>query len=139
MRRGGSGFVSACFKSKSPIGIYSDLISFQGYLFFTRVPYNTVFIILVLTDIADMGFKKTGYHYYAGTDPSIFRYPDEKLFHTGRIFSEREMEVIRLIPLLAEAVCQGIWSERIDQNDSDYSLVGIAEYENQFSVWEHFA
>jgi DNA-binding CsgD family transcriptional regulator len=96
IRKEGTGFISACFRSMNRAGTYSDLL-YQGYMFFTLVPYDTVFIILVMTDITHMGFRKTNYHYYTGTDPGIFRYPDADLLHTGRLFSEREMEIVRLI------------------------------------------
>jgi hypothetical protein len=96
VKKEGESYISACFKSRNPTGSYSGLL-FQGYLFYSGPRFDTVYLILVLTDITHMGSKNTSYHYYFGPDPGFFRYPDEELLRTGRIFSDREFEIIRLI------------------------------------------
>lgn len=70
---------------------------FQGHLFYSRVPYETVFVMFVHTVIEHIKLRKHVYHHYIGTDPSVFRYPDEILLQTGQVFSDREYEILRLL------------------------------------------
>lgn len=96
LKKEGKRFMSACFKSRNPDGSYSDLL-FQGFLFYSPLPLDSVYLILALTDITHMGRRNTSNHYYFGPDPSVFRYPDKELIQVGRIYSDREFEIIRLI------------------------------------------
>ena len=52
------------------------------------------------------GTKKYKNHYYVGSDPAMFRYPDEALLKIGLNFSDREFEIIKLI-------AEGLDSEQI--------------------------
>ena len=88
--------LSTNYKYKIPSGEYSDFL-IQCYLYFTTIPYKTVFFLKIHTKINWQKKIKYGYHYYIGSDISYFRYPDERLLQIGNIFSKREFEIIRLI------------------------------------------
>ena len=92
----GEKFISTNMRIKHHDGIYKNLL-FQGYVFYSDIPYPTAFGIMVHTDVSSILQNKYGYHYYVGNDPSYFRYPDEKLLLTGNVFSKREFDIIRCI------------------------------------------
>jgi DNA-binding CsgD family transcriptional regulator len=92
----GSALLSTNFRIRNAQGVYANILV-QLYLFFTEIPYKTVFTLKIHTNID--WFKKLthGYHYYLGNDLNNFRYPDEPLLLTGTMLSDREFEIIRLI------------------------------------------
>ena len=92
----GISIVSTNFKFKNAGGGYSDYL-IQCYLFYTTIPYRTVFFLKIHTNIDWSKKLKCGYHYYVGNDLSYFRYPDEELLNMGNVFSKREFEIIKLI------------------------------------------
>jgi DNA-binding CsgD family transcriptional regulator len=92
----GSALLSTDFKIRIPGGGYSHFL-LQNYLFFTSVPYKTVFYLKIHTNIDWFKKIKHGYHYYIGNDMSYFRYPDEEMLQMGNVFTRREFEIIRLI------------------------------------------
>jgi len=92
----GTTIISTNYKMRTPSGEYSDFL-IQCYLFYTTIPYKTVFFLKIHTNIDWHRKIKHGYHYYVGNDLSYFRYPDEKLLQKGNILSEREFQIIRLI------------------------------------------
>jgi len=84
------------FKIRNSTGGYSHFL-IQNYLFYTSVPYKTVFFLKIHTNIDWCKKIKHGYHYYIGNDPNYFRYPDDQLLNIGNVFSDREFEIIRMI------------------------------------------
>jgi DNA-binding CsgD family transcriptional regulator len=92
----GYTLMSTNYKFRIPSGEYSDFLV-QGYLFYTTIPYKTVFFLKIHTNIDWHKKIKHGYHYYIGTDLSYFKYPDDNMLMKGNIFSGREFEIIRLI------------------------------------------
>jgi DNA-binding CsgD family transcriptional regulator len=92
----GYALLSTNYKYRIPSGAYSDFLV-QCYLYYTTIPYKTVFFLKIHTNIAGQKKIKNGYHYYVGNDLSYFRYPDVQLLQTGNIFSDREFEIITLI------------------------------------------
>lgn len=82
----GSALVSTNFRFKNSSDEYMNTLV-QCYLFFTKMPYKTVFILQVLTDISWFNNSNPGHHFYFGNDPYYFRYPDEKLLLKGNVFS----------------------------------------------------
>ncbi len=74
-------------------------ILFQGYIFYSKIPHETVFVLFVHTDISDLQIPKHLYHHYIGNDASVFRVPDESLLDNGYTFSEREFEILQLLAL----------------------------------------
>jgi DNA-binding CsgD family transcriptional regulator len=94
--RKGYGLLTTNYRFKIPSGKYTDILV-QEYIYYTEIPYSTVFFLKVHTNIDWHKKIKHGYHYYVGTDLSWFRYPDDDMLMTGNIFSDREFEIIRLI------------------------------------------
>jgi DNA-binding CsgD family transcriptional regulator len=90
---------------------YTDYL-YQSFIFYSKIPYESSFLILVITDIS--GFEKSnkGFHYYIGNDPKIFRFPDKELLSSGLIFSHTEFRIIELIEQglstkeIAEKLCR---------------------------------
>jgi hypothetical protein len=92
----GYTLLSTNYKYRTSSGEYSDFLV-QCYLFYTTIPYKTVFFLKIHTNIDWHKKIKHGFHYYIGTDLSYFRYPDDEMLMTGNVFSEREIEIIKLI------------------------------------------
>ena len=83
-------------RMRVPSGEYSDFL-IQCYLFYSTIPYKTVFFLKIHTNIDWHKKIKHGYHYYTGDDLSYLRYPDDEMLMKGNIFSDREFEIIKLI------------------------------------------
>lgn len=94
--KGGASLMSVNMKVRNPKGKYRDVL-FQSYVFYSRLPYETVYVLVVLTDIAWFKDRKTGFHHYLGNDLSNFRYPDPRLLMIGHNYSPREFEILELI------------------------------------------
>ena len=92
----GIAYLSTNFKMRNTEGNYSNFL-IQSYLFYSEVPYKTVFFLKIHTNIDWFKKIKHGYHYYIGNDLSYFRYPDEEMLQMGNVFTTREFEIIRLI------------------------------------------
>jgi DNA-binding CsgD family transcriptional regulator len=92
----GNTLFSTNFKIRNPGGEYSNIL-IQGYLYFTTIPYKTVFYLKIHTNIDSFKKIKHGYHYYIGNDLSLLKYPDDELLNIGHSFSDREFEIIKLI------------------------------------------
>jgi len=95
-KRNGTALLSTNIRIRNPLGYYSDLL-FQCYLFYSSIPYNTVHLLQVHTNISWHKKNKHSCHYYLGNDLSNFRYPDEELLKIGIILSSREFEIISMI------------------------------------------
>ena len=91
----GRAFLSINLRIRNSRGEYPDLL-FQLYFFYS-VPFKTVFLFQVHTNIETFKKRKHGYHYYVGDDFSNFRFPDEKLLQIGNPLSDREFEIVRMI------------------------------------------
>ena len=78
------------------MGKYREVL-FQCYLFYSRLPYETAFVLVVITEIGWFKERTTGFHYYLGNDLSKFRYPDRELLMIGHNFTPREFEIIKLV------------------------------------------
>ena len=103
----GHSLLSTNIRLRNTGGGFSSIL-LQLYFYYTRVPYNSVFLIKIHTNIDWFKKRKHGYHYYLGNDLSYFRYPDEDLLMTGNVFSDREFEIIKLIE-------KGLTSEQISE------------------------
>lgn len=91
----GSALLSINIRIRNTHGEYPDLL-FQLYFTYSE-KFNTVFIFQVHTNIDSFKKKKHGYHYYVGTDFSLFRFPDDELLSIGTPFTDREFEIIQMI------------------------------------------
>jgi DNA-binding CsgD family transcriptional regulator len=68
----------------------------QTYSFYSEV-HHTVFTLIIATELTKFISEGESFHYYAGEDGSMFRYPDEALLKEGYNFSNRELEILKLI------------------------------------------
>ena len=103
--KSGYSLMSSNYRMRNAQGKYSNLL-FQLYVFYSKLPYESAFVIKVHTNIDWYQKMKHGYHYYSGNDLSYFRYPDEELLMIGIPFSNREFEILNLI-------ASGLTSEQI--------------------------
>lgn len=94
----GKGFrvLSTNFRVKNIEGNYVNMLR-QLYFYFSNIPYPSVFVISVQTDISWFKFTPHGFHYYFGEDISKFSFPNQDLLMHDNIFSHREFEIIQLI------------------------------------------
>lgn len=88
--------LSSTFRFLRPNGNYGHFL-IQIYFFVSEAPIKTTYILLVITEIDSFRMNKQKYHYYIGPDLSMFRYPDQELLAIGQLFSDRELEILRLI------------------------------------------
>jgi DNA-binding CsgD family transcriptional regulator len=97
IQKSGTCIISSNFRGRKPGTTDFANYLYQCFLFYSKIPYESTFLILVRTDIS--GFKKIhkGFHYYIGNDPKVFRFPDDILLSTGSIFSHTEFRIIELI------------------------------------------
>lgn len=103
--KNGTSILSSNFRFRNVVDGYSSILC-QNYLFYTKVPYSTVFFLKVHTNIDWCKKMKNGFHYYLGNDMSYFTFPDDRMLLTGVVFSSREFEIIRLVE-------QGLSTEKI--------------------------
>jgi DNA-binding CsgD family transcriptional regulator len=94
--RKGKVLISTDFRFRNLSGNYSNQLV-QCYIFYSPLPAATVYLLNINTDIEWCKKHRSGSHYYLGNDLSYFRYPDEKLLMTGHVFTDRELEIIKLI------------------------------------------
>jgi DNA-binding CsgD family transcriptional regulator len=92
----GETIISTNFKIRNSSGKYSNFL-IQNYLYYSSKPYETVYIFKLHTNIDWSKNIRHGYHYYIGSDLAYFRFPDDELLNTGKVFSKREFEIIKLI------------------------------------------
>jgi DNA-binding CsgD family transcriptional regulator len=92
----GNVLLSTNFKIRNAAGAYSNFL-IQNYLFYSTIPYKTVFFLKIHTNIDWCKKMKHGYHYYIGNNLCYLKYPDEELLSMGNIFSHREFEIIQMI------------------------------------------
>jgi DNA-binding CsgD family transcriptional regulator len=96
VEKNGTGIISSNFRAKKPEGGIANYL-YQGYTFYSKVPYESVFLILVITDISGFDNIHKGFHFYGGNDRQFFRFPDDELLLSGMIFSHTEFRIIELI------------------------------------------
>lgn len=92
----GFSLLSSNLRLRNPAGGYSQTL-FQEYLYFVTIPYKSVFILQIHTNIDWWKPAKNGFHHYVGNDLKLHRYPDNELLNIGIPFSTREFEIIKLI------------------------------------------
>ncbi|MCX6248339.1 MAG: LuxR C-terminal-related transcriptional regulator [Bacteroidetes bacterium] len=92
----GCSLLSTNFRMRNPQGSYSCYL-IQIYMYFSEIPYKSVYLLKVHTKVDWCKKLRKGFHYYVGDDLSNFRYPDEELLGLSLPFSDRELEIIKLI------------------------------------------
>jgi DNA-binding CsgD family transcriptional regulator len=103
----GQEFFSATSRFLRPDGQVLDAL-FQNWAFYSKTPYESVFSVMIITDISHLSDLNNVQHHYVGRDPSFFRYPDDALLKTGHSLSDKELEILSLV------AC-GMESEQIAQ------------------------
>jgi DNA-binding CsgD family transcriptional regulator len=96
MSEKGAALLSTNLKLRNAAGGYSQTL-FQEYLYFVSIPYKSVFILQIHTNIDWWKPAKNSFHHYVGNDMKLFRYPDDDLLNIGIPYSQREFEIIKLI------------------------------------------
>jgi DNA-binding CsgD family transcriptional regulator len=97
IQKSGTSIISCNFRGRNPEGgSYTDYL-YQGFSFYSKIPYESTFLILVITDISGFENIHKGFHHYIGNNPKVFRYPDEELLSKGLNFSHTEFRIIELI------------------------------------------
>jgi len=92
----GQRITSLNVRARKPDGSYFNAL-YQANLFYSKAPYESVFLILVLTDISQVDYIHKSSHFYCGDDSRMFRFPDDTLLMEGNIFTPTEFEIIKLI------------------------------------------
>jgi DNA-binding CsgD family transcriptional regulator len=92
----GKEFLSVTVRLLRPDGHVLQAL-FQSCAFYSKIPYESVFAIVIFTDISHLPVPNNEQHHYVGSDPSVFRYPDEALLQIGHHFSNRELEILDLV------------------------------------------
>ena len=92
----GFELLSVNFHFKNAKGKFINVLS-QFFFYYSEVPYKSVYVLKVHTNINWLKEHKYGYHWYLGEDLSNFRYPDAALLKLGIAFSKREFEIMQLI------------------------------------------
>ena len=92
----GHKLLSTSFQIKNAKGKYINVLS-QFFVFYSEVPYKSVFAFKVHTNIDWYKKHKSGHHYYLGEDILNFRYPDEDLLKVAEVFSKREFDILHLL------------------------------------------
>jgi DNA-binding CsgD family transcriptional regulator len=94
----GHKLLSTSFQVKNVQGKYINVLS-QFLVYYSEVPYKSVFVFKIHTNIDWYKKHKSGHHYYLGDDLSNFRYPDEELLKIAEIFSKREFDILHLLEM----------------------------------------
>jgi len=103
----GQLLLSTDFQVKNAKGKYINVLS-QFFIYYSELPYKSVFAFKVHTNIDWYKKRKSGHHYYLGEDMSNFRYPDEELLKVADVFSKREFDILHLLE-------KGYSTERVAQ------------------------
>jgi len=112
-KKAGIRIVSSNFRANKKDGTCSNLL-YQARLFYSDVPYESVFLLLVITDISKFEKIHKNYHFYSGNDLRFFRFPDDELLMTGNLYSYSEYNIIKLIyegltsREIAEKLCRSV-------------------------------
>jgi DNA-binding CsgD family transcriptional regulator len=97
IKKSGTSIISSNFRGRIPgTNEYANYL-YQCFIFYSKIPYESTFLILVITDISEFDKIHKGFHYYIGNDPKAFKYPDEELLSKGNIFSHTEFKIIEFI------------------------------------------
>ena len=97
IRKSGTKIISANFRGRNPEGEEYINYLYQCFLFYNKIPFESTYLILVITDISGFDKIHKKFHHYIGSDPEVFRFPDEELLNKGVIFSHTEFRIIELI------------------------------------------
>jgi hypothetical protein len=131
----GFKIISTTFRIKNAAGQYNNMLV-QFYIYFSHVPYKSVFTINVHTNINWFKKARKGYHYYLGDDLLNFRYPDRELLMLGNVFSRREFEIIKMLEkgLSSEKVAEMLFLSLNTVNTHRRNILLKSGKDNMFEV-----
>jgi DNA-binding CsgD family transcriptional regulator len=98
MNEKGTVLMSYTHRLRNASGDFVKILG-QNYIFYTAVPHKTVIAIRVITNIDWCKLKNNCFHQYVGNDISLFKFPDEDLLKISLDFSNRELEIMKMIEL----------------------------------------
>jgi PAS domain-containing protein len=69
IKKSGTSIISSNFRGRIPgTNEYANYL-YQCFIFYSKIPYESTFLILVITDISEFDKIHKGFHYYIGNDP----------------------------------------------------------------------
>jgi len=92
----GTRIICLNVKAKKADGTYFSAF-YQAKLFYSKVPYESVFLKLVLTDITNLDYFNNKVYFYNGEDQRFFCYPNNPLFVANNAFTKTELKIIELV------------------------------------------
>ena len=92
----GSRIICMNLRAKNAEGTYFHAF-YQAKLFYSTVPYESVFLKLVITDITKLDYFNNKVFFYNGEDHRFFSYPDHPLFTANSVFTKTELKIIELV------------------------------------------
>jgi len=92
----GYKILSTDFQIKNAKGKYINVLS-QFFIYYSEVPYKSVFVFKVHTNVDWFKKHQKHHHCYLGEDMSKFRFPDEELLRMASVFTKREFDIIQWI------------------------------------------
>jgi len=130
IQKSGTCIISSNFRGRiTGSQDYADYL-YQCFLFYSKIPYESTFLILVITDVSDYcDIIHKGFHYYIGNDPKVFRFPDCELLSTGSIFSHTEFNIIELIEqgLSTKEIAEKLFRSPLTINTHRSNIIKKAE------------
>jgi DNA-binding CsgD family transcriptional regulator len=96
VRRAGISLLSTNTRARRYHGTVVPLL-YQCLQFYSTVPYDTVYLLLVFTDISEWEPLSRDFHFYIGSDRSYFRHPDADLLSVGIPFTRKEFEILQFL------------------------------------------
>lgn len=92
----GSALMSFTLRLRNYSGDYVKYLG-QNYIFYSAAPSKAVYGLRVLSNIEWCHMKDNYFHQYLGADISLFRFPDEYLLKIVQLYTNRELEILKLI------------------------------------------
>jgi DNA-binding CsgD family transcriptional regulator len=131
----GHRIVSTNLRIKNSQGVYNHILV-QFYIYYSAIPYESVFVFKVHTNINWYKMGRHRYHYYLGDDLSNFRYPDHELFMKGIVFSRREFDILQLIEKgnNSEQIAKKLFLSKNTVNTHRRNILHKAQKENMSEV-----
>lgn len=92
------GLMSYTLRFRNHKGDYVKILK-QDYLFYITDPQPTVYALRIATNIEWCTLDENWYHQYIGRNFSLFKYPDQPLLKIASSFSNRELDILKLIEM----------------------------------------
>jgi hypothetical protein len=113
VRREGVSLLSTNMQALRCDGTIVHLL-YQCLQFYSAIPCQTVYLLLVFTDISEEKPLPGDVRFYHGSDRSYFRHPDADLLSVGIPFTRKEFEILQLLETgcsseqIAHTLCRSV-------------------------------